>query len=229
MGCAVRSRRSESSSESGQSSCYASDNNLASWAYGTSQTHRIEFVQAAFPQGPLLTPWQWLMGNAHASASFSSGAESHLKTLCRVENLPDRGSVVFRISCSSLNIYHSTSALLSCKRNPRKHTGMWRDKFHVACWDNVYTIRAWRFDIIAHMFSPPPPLPLFDFVIQPGIILTNIYADEDYSGEISQASSWWSICVRQPDTKLIAVIRLLLPSGWYTMNALAIGYQRITE
>lgn len=108
----VGSRGSKRSSQSGQSLCYASDNNLASWAHGTSQTHHIEFVQAAFPQGPpLLTPWQWLMGNAHASASFSSGAKSHLKTSCRVENLPEWGSVVFRISCSSLDI--TTAQVLS--------------------------------------------------------------------------------------------------------------------
>lgn len=107
----VGHRGSKRSSQSGQSLCYASDNNLASWAYGTSQTHHIEFVQAAFSQGPLLTPWQRLMGNTHASASFFSGAKSHLKTSCRVENLPEWGSVVFRISCSSLDI--TTAQVLS--------------------------------------------------------------------------------------------------------------------
>lgn len=97
----------------------------------TSRPTAFSLFRLAFHRPLVRLAVHWLMGTPSRMPAFPRALKVGLRVktqwkICR------RGSVEFRISCSSLDIITEASALLCWGWNPGKHNGMCHDKFHVA-------------------------------------------------------------------------------------------------
>ncbi len=108
---------------SGQSSSYASDNNLPSQAHGTSRPTAFSLFRLAFRR-----LWQWLMGTPSRMPAFPRALKVGLKLSGKYGGgfLLHLGSVVL----SWILLQSECSPVLGTES--RKDIGMCHDKFHVA-------------------------------------------------------------------------------------------------